>query len=491
MKVMLNYPVIRFVLFVVCSLMLTNEGFAQKKPKGSSVNNCQLDEAKKWYEEGELEKIEDIESCVNNPKSMSREKRIEGLQLLTESYLYRDKIGAADKTFRNLLRINPLYEADSTREDVSYDLVYLSRTFNRRPIVSMTFGVGATFTLVESLRNYSIVNTGVSQESFLSTNPIALGFTANIGVVIPLIYNFELGFEVNYAYRTYSYYDSMYVSANTSNPSSTTLNSGSELNKGGALLPYSILKFQENQHWIDLPLTLRYNVTKFKNVLPYIYVGGAPNFLLSADVSNISRETIAEPTGGGRVVQSNRIFLTEHENPREPTEKIASVRTMYNISFIAGAGLNFRIGSNFFFVDFRYTRMFLNNVAVHNRYQNTDLWSNFEHVDNDFRMDNFALTIGFSKAFYKPRKKRQHNPIIINNKYNRWLEKERNYVKRETDEDLKRELNSAIKEMERQKPSLIEDVQQGREKGAKMLSDKQKELEDIKNKKVKVEIKYE
>ena len=135
--------------------------------------------------------------------------------------------------------------------------------------------------------------------------------------------------------------------------------------------------------------------------------------------------------------------------------------------------------------------MFLNNVDLDNRYANDELVYQYGHVDNDFRMDNFALSFGYTKAFYKPRKKHQHNPLVINSKYNRWLEKERNYIKKETDEDLKRELNSAIKDIERQKPSLIEDVQRGRTKGERMLSDKQREFSDYKNKRVRVEVKYE
>ena len=81
--------------------------------------------------------------------------------------------------------------------------------------------------------------------------------------------------------------------------------------------------------------------------------------------------------------------------------------------------------------------------------------------------------------------------MFIGNKYNKWLEKERDFAKKETDEDLKRELNSAIKDMERQKPSLIEDVQKGKTNGTKMIGNKQKEFSDYKNKRAKVEVKYE
>jgi len=284
--------------------------------------------------------------------------------------------------------------------------------------------------------------------------------------------------------------DSLYMSVNPSNPAGST---SSELpsTKVGVPLLYSVLRFQENQYWIDIPLMLRYNIT-FKGVLPYIYAGVAGNFLLSADVAGIERVTEPETTGGGNVTQAalKPILLTSHVDERT-NETMGSLRTMANFSFVAGAGVKIRVGRNFLFFDFRYTRMFFNNVDLDNRYNNPDLLYQYGHVDNDFRTDNFALTVGFIKAFYKPRKKHNHNPIVLNNKYNKWLEKERDSMKKETDEDLKRELNSAIKEMEKQKPSLIEDVQKGKAKGSEMMSNKQKELDDIKNKRVKVEVKYE
>jgi hypothetical protein len=490
MKVVLNYPIIRFVLLFCIISTTTDTIFAQKNKNGSSECQYMLDEAKDSYQEGELEDVERITDCANNSKSMSREKRIEALQLLTESYLYRDKIGAADKSFRTLLKANPLYVADSTDPNNSYDLIYLSRTFSRRPILSMYFGIGTNFSLIEQLENYGVDNTSgiANHEGYL--REIVMGFNGSIGFELPLIYNFSLALDATFGYRTYAFGDSLYMSVNPSNPTGSPI-SQLPSTKVGVPLLYSVLKFQENQYWIDIPLMLRYNIT-FKGLLPYVYAGVAGNFLLSADMSGIERTTEPETTGGGDVTQAaiEPILLTSHVNERT-NETMGSLRTMLNFSFVAGAGVKVRVGRNFFFVDFRYTRMFFNNVDLNNRYENPDLLYNYGHVDNDFRTDNFALTVGFIKAFYKPRKKHNHNPIVLSNKYNKWLEKERDSMKKETDEDLKRELNSAIKDMEKQKPSLIEDVQKGKSKGSDMMSNKQKELDDIKNKRVKVEVKYE
>lgn len=485
MKVRLYRPVISFVLLCcMFSLLNTNDALGQRGKKGTSSDNCQLDEAKKWYEEGDLEKIESIESCAKDPKSMSTEKRLEAFQLITESYLYRDKIGAADNSFREILKIDPLYQPDTIGDFYqSYDLIYLSETFTRRPIFSMYFGGGANFSLIEQLENYGVDNTsGVADhEGYL--REVVVGANATVGFVLPLLYNFDLTLDATFAYRTFAFGDSMYISASTANPTSSIT---SDLTKSDLLL-YSTLQFKENQFWLDIPLTLRYNITKFKGILPYVYAGVAANVLLYADLTDVSRRTEPEKIRGelgGQSTTSNSIVISK-------TTERPSLRTTANVSFVAGAGIKFRLGRNFLYADFRYTRMFLNNVDLDNRYSNAELVYYHGHVDNDFRTDNFALTVGFIKAFYVPRKKHQYNPLIIDSKYSKFLEKERNYVKKETDEDLKRELTSTLKEFEQEQPSLIEDVQKGKTKGTKMLDTKKQEIEDIKNKRVKVEVKYE
>ncbi len=488
MKVLAHSSITTLSLVFIFLLAINSDIFAQKNKKGNSPDDCQLDEAKKWYERGDLLKIEGIESCVSDKRSMSKEKRVDAYQLLTESYLYRDKIGAADKAFKSLLKISPLYEADSTDPSISYDLVFLSRTYSRRPIFSMYLSGGTNFTLVQQLQNYGADNTSgiANHEGYL--REVVLGFNGSLGLEIPLIYNFDLAIDATFGYRTFAFGDSMYLSVNPQNPTDQVYGNNGELSTlAGAPVLYSSLSFNENQFWIDIPLMLRYNIKRFKGLMPYIYVGGAANFLLSANLSSITRTTQAEATGvGGKSTPEDNLLIT-----RDKVKKTPSLRTMYNVSLVAGAGLKFRVGCDFFFVDFRYTRMFLNNVDLTTRYSNNELVYQYGHIDNDFRMDNFALSIGYTKSFYKPRKKHQHNPLVINNKYNRWLEKERNYIKKETDEDLKRELNAAIKDIERQKPSLIEDVQRGKTKFDRALDKNKREFSDLKNKRVRVEVKYE
>ena len=338
------------------------------------------------------------------------------------------------------------------------------------------------------MQNYGVDNTSGVSDNEGYQRQFVVGINGSIGFELPLIYNFDLTIDATFGYRTYAFGDTLYMSVGTINPT-TQVNNNILTGYQGNPVPYSVLTFQENQFWIDVPLTLRYNITKFKGILPYVYAGAAVNFLLSADLQDIQRATTAE--SGIREKNNPTKTINITNNSSSTGEKLPSLRNMVNLSFVAGAGMKFRLGRNFLFADFRYSRMFFNNVDKDNRYTNPELVYNYAHVDNDFRMDNFALTVGFIKAFYTPRKKHQYNPTVVGKRYNKWLERERNYIKKETDEDLKRELNSAIKDMELQKPSLIEDIQKGRASGEKYLSDKKRQIDDIKNKRVRVEVNYE
>ncbi len=478
--------------FALCCLLALAQPQATsaQNNKGTSSDNCNLDEAKRWYEEGNLDQVESIEACAKDPKSMSSEKRLEAFELITESYLYRNKIGAADRSFQEMLRIDPLYQPDIEGESQeSYDLIYLAKTYSRRPIFSMYFGAGVNYTLVEQLENYGVDNTSGVADRETYQRQFVMGLNGSVGFELPLLYNFDLTLDATFGYRTYAFADSLYLSVSSVNPTTQLTNTNLGGWQGQPVL-YSTLTFKENQYWVDVPLTLRYNITKFEGFLPYVYAGAAANFLLSADLQDVARSTTAETGIRDKSVPTKTISITHYEATKGG-ERLPSMRTQVNVSFVAGAGMKFRLGRNFLYADFRYTRMFLNNVDIDNRYNNRELLYNYAHVDNDFRMDNFALTVGFIKAFYVPRKKHQYNPLVINSRYNKWLEKERNYIKRETDEDLKRELNSAIKDMELERPSLIEDIQMGKTRGDKFLDDKKRQLDDIKNKRVRVEVKYE
>lgn len=437
--------------------------------------NDHLDEAKRSYEEGQLEEVGDlIRDCLANKKAFPvKAKREEGYKLLTESYLFRNDLDDATRSFEELLKINPLYKADSLNPHNSYDLIYLSRTYRHKPLVSIYANIGANNSRLQILETYNVDNNNRRSENY---NTFVLGFSGAIGVEMPIWRDFTLALEGNFALRSYRGIDSMFLS-----PSSQTPTQFEQL--------YSNLQFDERQYWIDIPLMLRYEhyFKRYKKVIPYAYIGGAPNFLLSASMVNIQRSTTRESDGGGAVVGGERSFVIAGSGLKgevqtgETDNDRLSLRESFNVSLLAGAGAKIRVGHDFVIIEARYNRFLMNSVNRENRYSNSELLYEYGHVDNDFRMDNYSLTIGFEKSFYKPRKKRQYNEIYINRRLNKIIKKEKRNAKRTTDSELKQELNSFVRELERDQPGIIEDVRRGRA-SSKVIDEIKDKAADIKKK---------
>lgn len=438
-----------------------------------TICNDRLEEAKRSYDAGQLEEVKDkIEDCLENkPRLFSKEKMIEGYKLLTESYLFRNDVDNSTRSFESMLRFDPLFEADSTDPNNSFDLIYLSKTYQKNPIVSIYANFGTNYSTLEILQNYSSDNNLRSAENY---KQFTLGYNAALGIEIPIWRNFTLALEANFAMRSYLFADTLYLSSNLSNPRQ-------------ANYIYSILKFNEQQIYIDVPLMLRYeyNLKKYKKIIPYAYLGATPNFLMRADLVNIERNTSRETLGGGAVV-GGEISLPisgpsiSNYNADLPEPKLP-LRNNFNFSVLAGIGSKFRIGSDFLIVEARYNRFILNSVNIENRYSNRELLYKYGYVDNDFRMDNFSLTIGFEKSFYKPRKKKKYDPNYIDKRLKQLINKEKKEIKRTTDSELKRELNSFIRDLERDKPGILEDVKRGRT-GSEVIKDAFEEADNIKDK---------
>jgi hypothetical protein len=437
---------------VTALLFITQIVFAQSLDPTICIDR--LEEAKRSYRAGLLSEVKDkIEDCLSErPKIFSREKMVEGYKLLTESFLFRNEIGESTISYENLLKFNPLFEADSTDPDNSYDLIYLSRTYRRKPLISAYVNLGTNYTMVQTLQNYNTDNNNRPAQNY---KQVTVGFNTALGVEIPVWRDFTVAIEGNFAMRSYLFADTMYLTSNLLNPRQ-------------ADYQYSLLQFNERQFYIDIPVMVRYEhyLKKFKKIIPYAYIGAAPNFLLSSNLVNINRSTSRETLGGGAVVGGEvsipiagpGLTVYGEENGVEAL----SLRNYVNVSGIIGIGSKFRIGRDFLIVEARYNRMLLNSVNMENRYSNRELVYQFGYVDNDFRIDNFSISVGFEKSFYKPRKKVKYNPELVDRRLDQLLKREKNNAKRTTDAELKRELNSFIRDLERDKPGILEDVQRGR-----------------------------
>ena len=443
---------------------------------GKTNADCErdLDRAKQDYEIGALNRISaGIEGCLRDKNFSSKRLMMDGYRLLTETYLFQNEITKATVSFENLLRYNPLFQVDSTDKTASFDLIYLSKTYQHRPLVCVYGALGMNYMRNDILQDYRLFNyeAGTPDQpagfnnprGFLTTNTynngFRLGFNTLLGVEVPLPYNLEVGMELGFSRRTYRYGAIQSVSNNLFNP---TRDGQSQIGAGQDILEYSRLIFREQQNWLDLPVFARYYYPYKEKILPYAYLGGAVHFLLGAQAADIRRVTFNEPLGGGGLSvgeDGKTVSLTRAETMSGET---LSLRNKTNWSGILGLGCKFRWQEHFIFVDLRYNRFFLNSVNRNNRYESPVLLYEYAYVDSDVRIDNLMLSVGFSYGFYRPRKKRRYDPIRIERDFNRLIRKERRALAKETNEDTRREMNNLLNEMQRDFPLKVQSVQQGR-----------------------------
>lgn len=468
-----QYLMMRILFGALFCLVFSQWAFGQTLDEKTCENR--LEEAKRSYSSGQLDEVSDkIKNCLEErPLLFSREKTVVGYKLLTESYLFRNVIDDATTSFEQLLTFDPLFEADTTDPNNSYDLIYLSRTYRRKPMISIYGNMGANYSRIEVLQNYATDNISLlTNEDY---NKISVGYNAAIGMEIPVWRDFTFAIEGNFAMRTYRFVDSLYTVNGLSNPRQDEV-------------LYGTLNFREQQFWIDIPVMIRYEhyLKKIKKIIPYAYIGITPNFLMSASLNKLQRNTTRQANGGGAVNNNDNALviaglgLNKNYDELINREEHTPLRNVINLSAMAGLGAKFRAGRNFIVVEARYNRFIFNSVNQQNRYNRRELVYDYAYVDNDFRMDNFSLTVGFEKSFYKPRKKRKFDPIYVDNRLEQLLKKEKNNAKRTTDAELKRELNSFIRDLERDKPGILEDVRRGRA-SSRVIQDAAKKVEEIKN----------
>jgi hypothetical protein len=79
-------------------------------------------------------------------------------------------------------------------------------------------------------------------------------------------------------------------------------------------------------------------------------------------------------------------------------------RNKVNYSFFVGGGVRYKRGLDYVFADVRYGFGLSNIVVPTSTYGQQTPAIEFGHVDDLFRIDNLALSIGYVRPLYKPRK---------------------------------------------------------------------------------------
>jgi opacity protein-like surface antigen len=352
------------VLFSVSGGLL----FAQK-----GTDDCEqtLNYAAAEYNAGRFYNIASIlKPCMDN--GFSREQRQRANLLLTQTYLIQDNPVEAENSYLNMLRANPEFLADTAREPI--DVVYLSRKFTADPIFSAFVKIGGNTSPVRVI--YTVNPSG--ETTVDNAYRLRAGWQIGGGFDFNFRPDMAITAEFNYAVTSYS---KQQIKFNLDN-----------------------LVFTDRQNWVMLPISFKYADTK--GVLrPYGYAGFSLQWLFS-DKGQISWTKNDENPVEGQPLISNAI--------ESPTLDFIEFRNKFNTAFFFGGGVRYKLGLDFVFADLRYSFGLTNLVIPSSTFASTGPMVEYSHADDYFRLDNLAISVGYVKPFYKPRKiKRARTQSIL------------------------------------------------------------------------------
>jgi opacity protein-like surface antigen len=334
----------------------------------NAQNECEeiLTRATEEFNAGHLYGIPGmLNDCIN--KNQKDDWRQRAYLLLAETYLLLEDPIGAENSYLQVLRANPEYVTDPQRDPI--DLVYLSKKFTATPIFGVHIMVGP------------------------NTSPMRIIHDVNIGGEshTKQLYNLRLGWQIGGGI------DYNYTSKTTISAGFNYVFTGFQhVSKNLFGLNRDIVELLDRQTWAVIPLTVKYGVDKGK-MRPYGYAGFSFNLLLrDKGILNVYNRDSRMSDGSGDELSS-----AENETPNL---NLTNHRQRLNSSFIVGGGIKYKYKLDFFFVDVRYSFGMKNLTDTKNRFSNYAEGLPYPYVDDDFRMDNFAISVGYLRPFYKPRK---------------------------------------------------------------------------------------
>jgi hypothetical protein len=354
------------ILFLTFSALATQ---AQSQEDCAITLTTAIDE----FNAGHFNNISSIlNECLG---SFTREQRERAYMLLTQTYLLLDDPFAAEQSYLALLKANPEFLADESRDPI--DVVYLSKKFTATPILSWYLNIGANVSSITVLNSFSTVG-GERKAKEYSVRP---GLQIGGGLEYNYNDNIVAVAEVNYATTSYKV-----VQAFDGEDKIETI---------------------DRQNWFNVPIMFKYAVNKGK-FRPYGYGGYSFNFLVN-DVLTTQRQNESNFT----TAESPDLDYTTH-------------RKKVNRSFVFGGGLRYKFGLDFLFADIRLSVGTTNLVKAGTRHNNTEGVFTYGYVEDDFRINSAFVSVGFVHPLYKPRKLKKARTRSVQRNIDKQSDEEQN-----------------------------------------------------------------
>jgi hypothetical protein len=349
--------IMSFLMIAVFQLLFNTSLFSQ--------DDCasKLREAQKYYDQGMIEEIPQmLAPCMAG--GFTKAQKIEAYKLIILSYLFNDDQFEAEKTMLEFLKKYPEYEI---MPNDPIEFVYLFESYRTTSVFS--FGITAGFNMTDP-RIIEPFTTFDLRDADL-TNTMRTGFLVGVGVGRYISRKMLLNIELYFSSSQYKFSDEISKPL-PYNDGPNTLNS---------------IVYQEKMYKVELPVTLAYEfkIKKF-------------NYFLRAGVS------VANITGV--TGKPSRTYAADIAPEPGDYQDIGSYRKKMLYSGIVGAGIRYKVPRGVITVALRASLGINNIVRSDKRYDNQELSTRFNYLDDDFSLNTLSLSAGYYFSFYKPKKQR-------------------------------------------------------------------------------------
>jgi hypothetical protein len=318
-----------------------------------------LNLAKKVYDAGKITEVESyLTACIED--GFTKEEKMQALRLLILASLFQDEHDVAEKNLLLLLKEDPEYVLNPAIDPAEFYELYNS--YRTLPVLNIGITGGINTTSISEKQTYSVGSEMDNKPKYKGR----FGFQGGIMADILLYRNFQINTGALLSLKNFTYKNTFLYNQ------ATTLTSN------------------ENQMWMDIPLALKYNLGKGKAKL-YGLAGGTFGLLMNS-TSKLSRENSDNANAA-----------------KEETAKMKKIRNPYTVSALVGIGVRYKVGYGYMFLDARYNFGLKNVANTKNRFytDNGDNLFYYGYVSSDFTVNNLAISVGYMKSIYKPKKIRQ------------------------------------------------------------------------------------
>lgn len=300
-----------------------------------------------------------LKPCID--KGFTREQRQRAYLLLTQTYLLLEDPIAAEDSYLRVLKANPEFETDPATDPI--EVVYLSKKFTAAPIFSVYAGGGGNTSIVRIIHD---VPSAPSTTPGKSNYSLRLGWQATGGLEWLFSNHVSLCGEVTISQTSYK--------------------------KNETAFERDELEFIDKQLWLSVPISIRYSDNVGK-VRPYGFLGYSVNLLLHDKGDVLALNNDLNPDGGDVLTKTAQSAALSFDDQRN----------QLNFSFFAGGGVKYKWKLDYIFAELRYSFGVKNVVKEENIYY-SEAFQRYGLVDDYFRLDNLALSVGYVHPLYKPRK---------------------------------------------------------------------------------------